>query len=369
VGTTGAGGFVGQHLVRRLAADQRVRVETCPRAAWDDAGALDRFAAGCDVIVHLAGVNRGTEQEIGEVNTALVEKLIAAAQRCARPPHIVFASSTQRERDNAYGRVKRQCENRLAEWVDGGRRRAATVLVIPNVYGPGCRPFYNSVVATFCHQLAQGEEPTIVEDASIDFVWINDLVDQIADVVASPAGGFGMATIQKTGTLSVSALLDKLQRFCKSRFCDGVVPDLSDRFDASLFATLESYFDIDRHAWQPQVHADDRGRLFEILKLAGGGQVFFSTTRPGVVRGNHYHTRKIEWFCVVEGEAAIRIRRVGGSEVREFRVSGREPKFVSIPVWHVHQIENTGDSDLLTMFWTNEIFNADDPDTYYEKVA
>jgi len=303
------------------------------------------------------------------VNAALVDKLVVAAERCARPPHIVFASSTQRDRDTAYCRAKRQCEQRLAAWVDGGRRRAATVLVIPNVYGPGCRPFYNSVVATFCHQLAHGEEPKITQDAAIDFVWVNDLVDQIADAVTAPATGFGMGTIQKSGTLRVSELLDKLRRFRKSRFDDGVMPDLTDRFDASLYATLESYFDLDRHAWQPQVHADDRGRLFEILKLAGGGQVFFSTTKPGVTRGNHYHTRKIEWFCVVEGEAAIRLRRVGTGEVREFRVSGREPQFVSIPVWHVHQIENTGEADLLTMFWTNEIFNADDPDTYYEKVA
>jgi UDP-2-acetamido-2,6-beta-L-arabino-hexul-4-ose reductase len=350
-------------------ADNGVRVETCPRTAWDDPRALDRFAAGCDVVIHLAGVNRGEDREIEEVNAALTDKLILAAGKCARPPHIVFASSTQRDRDTAYGRVKRQCEARLAAWVDGGRRRAATVLVIPNVYGAGCRPFYNSVVATFCHQLARGDEPTVLDDEAIDLVWINDLVDQMADAAASQGTGFGMATIQKTGALRVSALLDKLQRFRKSRFDDGVMPDLSDRFDASLFGTFESYLDLARHAWQPEVHADDRGRLFEIVKLAGGGQVFFSTTRPGVTRGDHYHTRKIEWFCVVEGEAAIRLRRVGSGEVREFRVSGREPQFVSIPVWHVHQIENTGNRDLLTMFWSNEIYNADDPDTYYEKVA
>jgi UDP-2-acetamido-2,6-beta-L-arabino-hexul-4-ose reductase len=337
--------------------------------------ALDRFAAGCDCIVHLAGMNRGDDREIAEVNQTLVEKLVAAAGRCARPPHLVFASSTQRDRDNAYGQSKRQCEERLAAWAAEVRRRSATTLVIPNVYGPGCRPFYNSVVATFCHQLAAGEEPTVVADASVDFVWVNDLVDQIAELItgrmaaARKSTGFEIVPVRTTGSLRVSELLAKLKQFQKSRFEDGVMPDLSDRFDASLYATLESYFDLGRHAWQPQVHADDRGRLFEILKLAGGGQVFFSTTRPGVVRGNHYHTRKIEWFCVVEGEAAIRLRRVGTEDVREFRVSGHEPRFVSIPVWHVHQIENTGDRDLLTMFWSNEIFDSNDPDTYYEKVA
>jgi UDP-2-acetamido-2,6-beta-L-arabino-hexul-4-ose reductase len=117
------------------------------------------------------------------------------------------------------------------------------------------------------------------------------------------------------------------------------------------------------------VHADDRGRLCEVLKLANGGQVFFSTTKPGVTRGNHFHTRKIEWFCVLQGEAAIRLRRVGSREVHEFRVSGDAPRFVSIPVWHAHEIENVGSQELLTVFWSNEIFDAGDADTYFEKVA
>ncbi len=369
VGVTGAGGFIGQHLARRLAAEQGVRVDRCPRAAWHDERALDRLAAGCDWIVHLAGVNRGDAEEILAVNAELLDKLLGATARCARPPHIVLASSTQRERATAYGYSKRDGDQRVAAWVAEGRRRTATSLIIPNVYGPGCRPFYNSVVATFCHQLARGEEPTVTEDAAVDFVWVNDLVDQIVDVVRGGAAGFSLMGVGKTGTLRVTELLAKLKQFRKARLEDGVLPDVTDRFDASLYATFESHLDLADHATQPPVHADDRGRLFEILKLSHGGQVFFSTTRPGVTRGDHYHTRKLERFCVVAGEGVIRLRRVGSGEVREYRVTGERPEFISIPVWHVHQIENTGHTDLLTMFWSNEIFNADDPDTYYEKVA
>lgn len=369
VGVTGAEGFIGQHLKRCLSAEPGARVEVCPRSAWNDPKALDRFAAGCDAVVHLAGVNRGDDEEIRTVNAELLEKLLTAAARCARPPHIVFASSTQRDRTTAYGAAKRDADQRLAAWVAEGRRRSATSLVIPNVYGPGCRPFYNSVVATFCHQLARGEEPTVVEDSAVDFVWVNDLVDQIVGALSTKTSGYNLVGIGRTGTLRISELLAKLKQFRQARLEAGVLPDLSSRIDASLYATFESHFDLADHATQAEVHADDRGRLFEVLKLAQGGQVFFSTTRPGVTRGNHYHTRKIERFCVVSGEAAIRLRRVGTNEVREYRVSGERPEFISIPVWHVHQIENTGRDELLTMFWSNEIFDAEDPDTYHEKVA
>jgi len=369
VGVTGAEGFIGQHLRRRLGVEPGVRVEVCPRSAWNDARALDRFAAGCDAIVHLAGVNRGDDEHVRTVNAELLEQLLAAAARCARAPHVVFASSTQRDRASAYGTAKREADQRLAAWVAEGRRRSATSLIIPNVYGPGCRPHYNSVVATFCHQLAHGEEPTVVEDSAVDFVWVNDLVDQIVVAMRTKTSGYNLVGIGRTGTLRISELLSKLKQFRQARLEAGVLPDLSSRIDASLYATFESHLELADHAQQAEVHADERGRLFEVLKLAQGGQVFFSTTRPGVIRGNHYHTRKIERFCVVSGEAAIRLRRVGSDEVREYRVSGERPEFVSIPVWHVHQIENTGRDELLTMFWSNEIFDAEDPDTYPEKVA
>ncbi len=245
-----------------------------------------------------------------------------------------------------------------------------TVMVIPNVYGAGCRPFYNSVVATFCQQLTHGEQPAVLQDREVEFVWVSDLVDQIHDqlLLAAPATP---ATWRVAGgaTLRISQLLAKLESFRDDYFVRKVVPDLSTPLEASLYSTFLSYLELDDHRHLPDVHADERGELYEIIKLAAGGQVFFSTTRPGVIRGNHYHTRKVEWFCVLKGEAVIRLRPIHGDAVKEYRVSGDRPEFISIPVLHSHHIENVGDEDLLTMFWCNEIFDQADTDTFYEQVA
>jgi UDP-2-acetamido-2,6-beta-L-arabino-hexul-4-ose reductase len=368
VGITGPRGFIAGHLARRLSTNPLVRVVTCPRAAFDDPPALEAFAKECDVVVHLAGVNRGRERDVYVTNVSLVDRLTDALSTCEHPPHVIFASSTLRDKAGEYGRSKRDCEERLRDWARRARTRL-TVLIIPNVYGPGCRPFYNSVVATFCHQLAHGQQPIVIDDQQIEFVWINDLVETICQVVRQPTQGLAERRVAGTARLAVSKMLARLTVFRRSYFDENVVPDLSDSLDASLYTTFLSYIDLDDHCHRPRVHCDDRGQLFEILRMAGGGQIFFSTTKPGVVRGNHFHTRKIEWFCVVRGEAAIRIRRVGDDRVREFRVAGDSPQFISIPALHTHQIENIGSEDLLTMFWCNEIFQPADPDTFFEQVA
>jgi UDP-2-acetamido-2,6-beta-L-arabino-hexul-4-ose reductase len=368
VGITGPRGFIASHLSRRLAANPLVRIVDCPRASFAEPAALRTFANECDVVVHLAGMNRGSQREVYDTNVSLADRLIEALAGCEHPPYVIFASSTQRDLPGEYGRSKRDCEERLREWArrSGGR---LTTLIIPNVFGPGCRPFYNSVVATFSHQLAHGQQPIVIDDQQIEFVWINDLVEAICQVVRQPGHGLAERRVAGTARLAVSEMLAKLMVFRRSYFDENVVPDLSEPLDASLYTTFLSYIDLEDHCHRPRVHRDDRGQLFEILRMAGGGQIFFSTTKPGVIRGNHFHTRKIEWFCVLRGEAAIRIRRVGDDRVREFRISGESPQFISIPALHTHQIENIGTEDLLTMFWCNEIFQPADPDTFFENVA
>jgi UDP-2-acetamido-2,6-beta-L-arabino-hexul-4-ose reductase len=163
--------------------------------------------------------------------------------------------------------------------------------------------------------------------------------------------------------------LNKLQAISFGYFDENTVPNLADPFDANLYTTFLSHVDLDDHRHQPQLHSDSRGQLFEMLRLTGGGQIFFSTTRPGLIRGNHFHSRKVEWVCVVRGQAVIRIRRVGDPRYREYRVSGDKPEIISIPALHTHQIENVGPDDLMTMFWCNEIYRPGDPDTFQEKAA
>jgi UDP-2-acetamido-2,6-beta-L-arabino-hexul-4-ose reductase len=374
IGITGPSGFIASHLGRRLAgpsADSKesgVRVIGCSRHDFESSEALKNFAGQCDTIAHLAGMNRGDETAIYETNVALVERLIDALAATDRMPHIIFASSTQRDRSTAYGRSKKEGEERLRRWAQKHNAKL-TILVIPNVYGPGCRPFYNSVVATFCHQLAHGQRPVVIDDQQIEFVWVNDLVDAMVDAINTRQRGIREARIAGTSHLTVSQLLARLEAIHHGYFEANVVPDLSDPLDARLYTTFLSHVDLDDHCHRPRVHSDSRGKLFEILRMASGGQIFFSTTKPGVIRGNHFHSRKVEWFCVLRGEAVIRLRPVGGKQIREFRVSGESPQFISIPALHTHQIENIGDDDLLTMFWCNEIFQPADPDTFYEQVA
>jgi UDP-2-acetamido-2,6-beta-L-arabino-hexul-4-ose reductase len=281
---------------------------------------------------------------------------------------VLFASSTQRNHSTPYGRSKKHGEELLREWARGTGNRL-TVLEIPNVYGPGCRPNYNSVVATFCHQLARGQQPVIADDRQIELAWVHDVVDSIAEIAGEPANGIRDVRLPGTACLTVSELLNKLQSIRDSYFRENVVPDLSDPLNARLYATFLSYVELHDHRHRPQVHSDARGQLCEILRLSCGGQIFFSTTKPGVIRGNHFHSRKVERFCVLRGEAVIRIRPVGSDHVRAFHVSGNAPEFISIPPMHTHQIENVGNDELLTMFWCNEIFEPADPDTYYDQVA
>jgi UDP-2-acetamido-2,6-beta-L-arabino-hexul-4-ose reductase len=375
VGISGPRGFIASHLARRLAVPAAGSKETaamqvlgCTRQDFEVAGAVTKFVSQCDTIVHLAAMNRGDESTIYQTNVALVERLIDGLVATNRRPHFIFASSTQRDRPTAYGRSKRECEQRLCQWAQQ-HGADLTILVIPNVYGPGCRPFYNSVVATFCHQLAHGQRPVVIDDQQIEFVWVGDLVEAIIDAMSNRQPGIKVARIAGTAHLTVSQLLARLEAIHHSYFQANVVPDLSDALDARLYTTFLSHVDLDDHRHRPSVHSDPRGKLFEILRLAGGGQIFFSTTKPGVIRGNHFHSRKVEWFCVLSGEAVIRLRPVGGSQIREFRVSGESPEFISIPALHTHQIENIGEDDLLTVFWCNEIFQPADPDTFYEQVA
>lgn len=368
IGITGSGGFVGSHLLHLLNRAESVTPVACNRATFHDDDRLRAFVQSCDTIVHLAGVNRGTDEEIAIGNVSLARRLMQVLRETRTTPKLLYSSSIQRDLDNVYGRSKREAETILADWARTVGADFAT-LVIPNVFGPGCRPFYNSVVATFCHLLAQGDRPEVHQDQEVEFIDVNLLVEQILSECCNSEAGVREKRISGSARLTVNELLSRLESYREHFFDKQIVPDLSDPLDASLYATFLSYVSLEDHCHQPTVHADNRGHLFEIIKMANGGQIFFSTTKPGVIRGNHYHTRKIEWFCVVRGTAAIRIRRVGGDDVREFKVSGDNPRFISIPVFHTHHIENIGDDDLLTMFWCNEIFDAADPDTFAVEVA
>lgn len=370
IGITGQAGFVGTHLFNligtKTATFERIPFED---AFFEDEAALRNFVRRCDAIVHLAAMNRHPDPEvIYATNLRLVDKLIAAMEAENVTPHVLFASSTQEERDNLYGASKREGRQRLAAWAT--RHHAAfTGCVIPNVFGPYGKPYYNSVVATFCHQLTHGETPTIQVDGAINLVYVGDLCEAFLKIIETHEVA-DERPIPYGRTCRVSELLAQFNTFKETYLEKGIIPDLSERFDVQLFNTFCAYIDHARFfPFALKANTDDRGTFVETLRLEGlGGQVSFSTTKPGITRGNHYHTRKIERFAVIRGKAQIQLRRVGTDEVINFVLDGAQPAFVDMPVWMTHNITNIGDEELYTLFWINEFYNPEDPDTFFEKV-
>ena len=367
VGVTGQQGFVGTHLCNYLKRyEKEIEIVPYSRDIFSNQQKLIEFCFNCDTIVHLAAMNRGDEETLYQNNMTLVHSLITALEEVENKPHIIFSSSTQEERNNAYGRSKREGRILLEEWA-AKNGIPFTGIVIPNVFGPFGRPFYNSVVSTFCSQLTHDFEPKIEIDAEMKLLYVEELVASIYSMIRTIPQE-SCIYITPTGVARVSDVLEKLTTYRDLYFTQGIVPQLNGNFDRSLFNTFRSYIESDHFPIFPAVHKDERGMLVELVKEKTGGQTFFSFTKPGITRGNHYHTRKFERFCVISGKALIRLRRIGSDSLIEYPVSGDAPCFIDIAIYHTHDITNTGNSDLIAIFWSDEIFNPEDPDTFYEKI-
>lgn len=369
VGITGQDGFVGKHLYNTLGLfpDEFLRVEF-QRDFFENDNKLDAFVSQCDVIVHLAAMNRHESQEvIYETNVNLVEKLIASLERTNSKPHVLISSSSQEEKDNLYGKSKREGRELLVNWAEKNKA-VFTGLVIPNVFGPFGKPFYNSVVATFCHQVSHNETPKIDVDGNLKLIYVGELVQEIIKQIQAK-NNQPRLEIQHTSEQKVSHILALLEKY-KTEYQDkGCIPNLKSTFELNLFNTYRCYMDIANHfPVKLMQHTDDRGSFVEIIRLEVGGQVSFSTTKPNITRGNHFHTRKIERFAVIKGKALIQLRKIGTDEVLNFELNGDEPAYVDMPIWYTHNIKNIGDDILYTNFWINEFFNPNDADTYFEEV-
>lgn len=369
IGITGQNGFVGTHLYNTLGVnpDRYERIEF-EKEYFDQPDALDIFVKQCDVIVHLAAMNRHPDPEvIYSQNIGLVNNLVAALERTGSKAHVLFSSSSQEERDNLYGKSKKEGRKLLSEWANtsGGK---FTGMIIPNVFGPFGQPYYNSFVATFCHQLSHGEIPTIDTDGEVKLIFVAELVQEIMNniEVAQTQDNY---VVPFTTSIKVSEVLDQLENYKNLYFKTGEVPELKSEFDLQLFNTFRCSFDIANHyPVKLTQHMDPRGAFVEVIRLGIGGQCSFSTTVPGITRGNHFHTRKIERFTVIKGKALIQLRKIGTDDVFDFYLDGSEPAYVDMPIWYTHNIKNVGDEELLTIFWINEAYNQENPDIYFETV-
>jgi UDP-2-acetamido-2,6-beta-L-arabino-hexul-4-ose reductase len=368
IGITGQAGFVGTHLFNFLGLKEGVERVSFKDEYFQDEKQLRKFVKNCDVIIHLAAMNRHNDPDvIYRTNIGLVQQLIDAMEAESVKPHVLFSSSTQEERDNKYGQSKKEGRELLLNWAE--RSNALfTGLVIPNVFGPFGNPFYNSVIATFSHQLTHNQQPKIEVDGMLKLIFVGELVDEIWNIInkniASPA-----YFVPSTSESKVSEILALLSNFKDNYLENGIFPEISSKFELNLFNTFRSYMDHAAHfPVMLKKHTDARGSFVETVKTATGGQFSFSTTVPGITRGEHFHTRKIERFAVIQGKAVIELRKIGTTEILHFELDGQNPSYVDMPVWYTHNITNSGDEELLTLFWINEFFNPDDPDTYFEKV-
>jgi len=369
VGITGQNGFVGSHLYNTLGLfpEEFERVDF-QKEFFEDKTKLDEFTSKCDVIVHLAAMNRHeSEQFIYETNVGLANQLVDSLKRTNSKAHVLISSSTQEERDNLYGKSKRKGREAIVNWAkeNGGK---ATGLIIPNVFGAFGKPFYNSFIATFCHQLTHGETPTIDNDGEVNLIYVQELVQVIIDEIRKGTSTPEL-TIAPTATKKVSEVLALLNDYKAKYFDGGEIPVLNSTFEHNLFNTYRSYIDYATHyPVKFTQHTDPRGAFVEVIRLGIGGQCSFSTTVPGITRGNHYHTRKIERFAVIKGKALIQLRKIDTDEVLDFYLDGTEPAYVDMPIWYTHNIKNIGDEDLYTIFWIDEPFNPEDADTYFLEV-
>jgi UDP-2-acetamido-2,6-beta-L-arabino-hexul-4-ose reductase len=369
VGITGSQGFVGYHLYQTLnLLKEEFSLIYFERSYFEDLKNLDSFVASCDVIVHLAALNRHIDSElIYHTNISLVDKLIDSLERTVSKAHLIISSSTQEDRDNSYGKSKKDGRLLLSKWAkqSGG---SLTGLIIPNVFGPFGHPYYNSVIATFCHQIARNETPHVDVDRQLKLIYVGDLVEQIIHVIRNNDNTHKLVIPHNTEA-KVSEILTLLEYFRKSYQERGEIPLLQNDFQLKLFNTYRCYMDIGSYFPKKFVqHSDERGFFVEIARLGISGQTSFSTSKPGITRGNHFHTRKIERFAVIKGKALIQLRRIGTNELHDFYLDGDNPAYVDMPIWYTHNIKNIGEDTLYTIFWINEPYDTNHPDTYFEIV-
>ena len=365
---TGAGGFVGRNLVATLHAmgckdlllfEKNDTVETladyCRRAAF---------------VVHLAGINRPKDpSEFYSGNAGLTDTMLHLLAESGNKAPVLVTSSIQAALDNDYGKSKKQAEDAIFVH---GKATGAPVYVfrMEGVFGKWCRPNYNSVVATFCHNIAR-DLPIEVRDPAYELplVYIDDVISCILDAMQegkAQRDAEGYCRIHPVHRVTLGRLAELIEGFAEARKGSLTVPYLAEgSFEKKLYSTYLSYLPTDQFAYDLNMHCDDRGSFTEVLRSPERGQVSVNISKPGIVKGDHWHHTKNEKFLVVQGEGVIRFRRIDSDEVIAYHVSGKKLQVVDIPCGYTHNIENVGSEDMVTVMWANECFDPDHPDTFY----
>jgi UDP-2-acetamido-2,6-beta-L-arabino-hexul-4-ose reductase len=359
---TGSDGFIGKNLCEALG--RRAETTIFEYDVRDSESTLFDHLNLAHVIFHLAGVNRPQrEEEFEKGNANLTEQIVSHLIKGERKPSLVLSSSIQAELESPYGRSKRRAEQALGRYASEGGR--SVIARLPNVFGKWSRPNYNSAVATFCHNIARGLEITISDPARVlELIYVDDVVRAFVNLLDETlVPGLHWLKAGPVTRITVKDLAEGIYEMRDIRTAL-VLPDMNDHFRKALYATYLSFLPEDDFGYQLAKREDQRGSLAELLKSPHFGQIFVSRTKPGYVRGNHYHDTKVEKFCVIQGEATIRFRSVLGAEVISYPVRGDESRVVDIPPGYTHSIENVGRGELVVLFWASEIFNTQASDTF-----
>ena len=365
---TGSNGFIGKNLIEGLKRYENIEIRRFD--VNDNIELLAKHLKDVDIVFHLAGVNRPkdiAEFKIGNVD--LTRNIVDIVAKNNADIPIVLPSSIQAGLENPYGISKKQAENILIEY---SRKNNAKIYIyrLPNVFGKWCRPNYNSVVATFCYNIANGIEIQISDsNKEIELVYIDDLVNEFVHILSDndkEAETF-FYQINRTFKITLGDLAKTIYQLRDIRQTL-MIPDLSDDIVNCLYATYLSYLDEDDFSYKPNLKEDGRGKLFELLKSRHFGQIFISSSHKGVIRGNHYHNTKIEKFCVIKGTAVIKFRHIFKDEVLSYHVFGDNIEVIDIPPGYTHSIENLGEDEMIVLFWASQIFDPEKTDTYFEEV-
>ncbi|MGB6192027.1 MAG: NAD-dependent epimerase/dehydratase family protein [Terracidiphilus sp.] len=360
---TGARGFLGRNLAAHLNERKGYRLSIASKE--ESIESLRRMLIEADIIFHLAGVNRPADSsDFARVNTGLTEQICNVLDQNGRAPKIIFSSSVQAALDNPYGVSKRNAEEALLAYA---RKTGACVRIyrLSNLFGKWCRPGYNSVTATFCHHIANDLPIEISDPArAIELSYVDDVVRAFVTEIAEDCSEASAVPEIPAYSIQLGDLAGRIQAFHDFR-ATLTLPDFAEPFNRALYATYLSYVPPAAREHKLAKHTDARGSLAEFIKQQHMGQVFVSRTKPGITRGNHYHHTKAEKFLVVEGKGLIRMRPVEGGPIEEYPVVGSDFHVINIPPGYTHSITNIGSGDMVTLFWSSEIFDPNNPDTYF----
>ena len=362
---TGSNGFIAKNLIEHLRRDEKIKLYLYSKK--DSLAILEAYVKEADFIFHLAGVNRPQNvSEFYEGNSNLTKIIVDTLKLTKKTTPIVLSSSTQAELDNDYGKSKLEAEELLLEYAKGTKAKIY-IYRLPNVFGKWSKPNYNSVVSTWCHNIANDLEIQVNDkEAELNLVYVDDVVKSFIEKLKSNYSD-NYCEIETVYRKSLGEIEKLLYEFKENRKTL-VIPNVAFGFERALYATYLSYLSTDNFSYELKGHQDERGTFYEILKTLDSGQFSLSTTVPGVKRGSHYHHTKNEKFLVVKGEALIEFRHIVTNKKVSYKVSSTKMEVVEMIPGYTHNIKNIGDEEMVLFLWANENFYNNNPDTYFLEV-